>query len=116
MSSEELRAKELAYIAVHEKYLRFGRFREAGIEFWRRGYDSEAREMFVRSHDEALFPLMDACLKGGSSALDPDIVKFYPLVEDNDVAKNIILDTLNSDSNEIFAALKEAQARLRRKP
>ncbi len=116
MSSEELRAKELAYIAVHEKHLRFGRFREAGIEFWRRGYDSEAREMFVRSHDEALFPLMDACLKGGSSALDPDIVKFYPLVEDNDVAKNIILDTLNSDSNEIFAALKEAQARLRRKP
>ncbi len=115
MSSEEQRQKQLVYIAVHEKYLRYGRFREAGIEFWRKGYDNEAREMFVRSHDEALFPLMDACLKGGSSALKPDIVRFYPLVEDNDLAKNIILDTLSSDSKEIFAALKETQAKMRRR-
>ena len=115
LSSEELRANKLAYINIHEKFLRFGRYRDAGVEFWRLGYDGEAREMFVRSGDEALFPLMDACLEGGGKALDPDIVRFYPLVEDNEAAKNIILQTLNNDSKDIAASLKEASAKLRRK-
>ncbi len=115
VSSDELRAKLLAYISVHEKYLRFGKYREAGVDFWQRGYDDEAREMFTRSGDEALFPLMDACLAGGSGALEFGTVRFYPLVEDNDLARNIILETLNKDSKEISAALKEAREKLRRK-
>ena len=76
--------------------------------------DAEAREMFTRSGDEQLFPLMDACLKGGG-VLDPEIVQFYPLIEDNDVAKKIILDTLNQDSSDIAAGFKEASANMRRK-
>ena len=115
LSSDELRESQLAYIFVHEKYLRFGKYRDAGVEYWRRGMDGEAREMFTRSGDEKLFPLMDACLKGGS-ALDPEIVRFYSLVEDNDVAKNIILETLNNDCKEISAAFKAANAKMRRKP
>lgn len=114
LSSDELRRKRLAYISVHENYLRFGKARDAGIEYWRQGMDAEAREMFVRSGDEKLFPLMDACLKGGG-VLDPDIVRFYPLVEDNDVAKQIILDTLNKDSAEIAANLKAVNANMKRK-
>ena len=96
LSSDETRKKQLVCISVHEQYLRYGKIRDAGIEYWRQGMDAEAREMFTRSGDEQLFPLMDACAKGGG-ALDPEIVKFYPLVEDNDVAKQIIIDTLNSD-------------------
>ena len=76
--------------------------------------DTEAREMFTRSGDQKLFPLMDACAKGGG-ALDPDIVRFYPLVDDNDVAKKIILETLDKDSAEILAGLKAANANLKRK-
>ena len=114
LSSDELRAKQLVYISVHEKYLRYSKFREAGVEYWRHGMDSEAREMFTRSGDEKLFPLMDACLKGGS-ALDPEIVRFYTLVEDNDLAKNIILETLHSDCQEISAAFKAANAKMRRR-
>ena len=114
LSSEELRAKKLVYISVHEKYLRYGKFRDAGVEYWRHGMDSEAREMFTRSGDEALFPLMDACKQGGG-ALDPEIVRFYPLVEDNDLAKNIILETLSRDCQEISAAFKAANANMRRK-
>ncbi|MCH5156186.1 MAG: hypothetical protein J1F69_06210, partial [Clostridiales bacterium] len=114
LSSDELRAKMLVYISVHEKYLRYGKYRDAGVEYWRHGMDSEARECFTRSGDEKLFPLMDACLQGGS-ALDPDIVRFFPLVEDNDVAKSIILETLINDCKEISAAFKAANATLRRK-
>ena len=114
LSSDELREKQLLYISVHEKYLRYAKYREAGVEYWRHGMDSEAREMFTRSGDEQLFPLMDACLKGGT-ALDPEIVRFYTLVEDNDLAKNIILETLNSDCKEISASFKAANAKMRRK-
>ena len=114
LSSDELRTKKLVYISVHENYLRYGRYRDAGVEYWRRGMDAEAREMFTKSGDEKLFSLMDACLAGGG-VLDPDIVRFYPLVEDNDVAKKIILDTLNNDSNEIAASLKAANANMKRK-
>ncbi|MDE5989952.1 MAG: hypothetical protein K2H36_00025, partial [Clostridia bacterium] len=78
------------------------------------GMDSEAREMFTRSGDQKLFPLMDACAKGGG-ALDPEIVRFYPLVEDNEVAKKIILDTLNNDSSEIAANLKAVNNNIKRK-
>ena len=76
--------------------------------------DAEAREMFTRSGDEKLYPLMDACLQGGG-ALDPDIVKFYPLVEDNDVAKKIIIDTLNRDSREIADSFKSANSIMKRR-
>ena len=114
LSLEEMRSKMLVYIFVHENYLRFGKYREAGIEYWRRGMDQEAREMFVRSGDEKLFPLMDACAEGGG-ALDPEIVKFYTLVEDNDVAKGIILYTLNRDREEIAEGLKAANMKTKRK-
>ena len=114
LSSDELRAKQLVYIDVHEKYLRHGKWRDAGVEYWRKGCDSEAREMFTRSGDEKLFPLMDACLQKGS-ALDPEIVRFYTLAQDNDLAKNLILETLNNDCKQIWAAFKAANAKLKRK-
>lgn len=114
LSSDELRKKQLVYISVHEKYLRYGKLRDAGVEYWRQGMDAEAREMFTRSGDEKLFPLMDACAKGGG-ALDPEIVRFYPLVEDNDVAKKIILETLDKDREEIAAGFKAANANMKRK-
>ena len=114
LSSDELRKKQLLYISIHEQYLRYGKLRDAGVEYWRQGMDAEAREMFTRSGDQKLFPLMDACAKGGG-ALDPDIVQFYTLVDDNDVAKKIILDTLDKDSREIAERLRAANNILKRK-
>lgn len=114
LSSDELRKKQLLYISVHEKHLRYGRYRDAGVEYWRHGMDAEAREMFTRSGDQKLFTLMDACLKGGG-ALDPDIVQFYPLVDDNDVAKKIILETLDMDSRAIAENLRKSNNVLKRK-
>ncbi len=114
LSSDELREKQRIYIDIHENFLRYGKYRDAGVEYWRRGMDAEAREMFTVSGDEALFPLMDACANGGG-ALDPEIVRFYPLVEDNDVAKKIIMDTLERDISQIAENIKAANAKMRRK-
>lgn len=114
MSDERKREEELAYIFVHEKYLRFSSFREAGVEYWRRGLDAQAREMFTRSGDTALFPLMDACKEGGG-ALDPEIVRFYPLAENNEAAKKIILDTLQTEAKELGASIREINDKFKAK-
>lgn len=114
LSDENLREEKLAYIFVHEKYLRFSAFRDAGVEYWRRGMDAKAREMFTRSGDAALFPLMDACKEGGGT-LSPEIVRFYPLVENNEVAKKIILDTLKNDVKDMTESLKNINDKIKGK-
>ena len=106
LSTDELREQQLAYIFVHSEYLRYGRIRDAGVEYWKRGMDAEAREMFTQSGDEKLFPLMDACKQGGG-ALDVEIVKFYPLVTDNDLAKKLIVETIQNDCNAVIAKQKQ---------
>ena len=104
LSDDTLREEQLAHIYVHENFLRYGSVRDAGMEYWRRGMDKEARKMFTRSGDEALFPLMDACLKGGGT-LDVEIVKFFPLTQNNDTARKLICDTVKSD----LKTIKETQ-------
>ena len=106
LSSDELRAKQLAKIFVHSEFLRYGRYRDAGAEYWKRGMDQEAREMFTVSGDEQLFPLMDACKKGGG-VLDVDIVKFYPLVTDNELAKRLIVETVNNDYQAVITKQRQ---------
>lgn len=106
LSDDNLREQQLAHIYVHGEYLRYGRIRDAGVEYWKRGMDTEAREMFTQSGDEKLFPLMDACKKGGGS-LDVEIVKFYPLVTDNDLAKKLIFETVKNDCNALLARQKQ---------
>ena len=96
LSTDALREQQLCKIFVHSEYLRYGRYRDAGAEYWKRGMDEEAREMFTQSGDEQLFPLMDACKQGGG-VLDVDIVRFYPLVTDNDIAKKLIVETVQND-------------------
>ena len=106
LSTEQLREIQLAKIFVHSEYLRYGRYRDAGAEYWKRGMDAEAREMFTISGDEQLFPLMDAC-KQGSGVLNVDIVKFYPLVTDNEIAKKLIIETVNNDYNALLAEQRQ---------
>jgi len=114
LSSDNLRKKKLIYISVHEKYLRFGKIREAGVEYWKHGMDDEAREMFIQSGDRELLPLIDACKNGGGT-LDVNIVRFYPLVAENETARNLILDTLKNDYNEIMGIQKSINENLKTK-
>ena len=106
LSTDELREKQLAFIYVHSEFLRHGKYRDAGAEYWKRGMDAEAREMFTISGDEQLFPLMDACKQGGG-VLDVDIVKFFPLVTDNDLAKKLIIETVQKDYNAVIAEQRQ---------
>ena len=87
-------------IDIYEKYIRRNQNREAGIEFWKMGLLDDAKEQFRISHDDKLITLLEACESNGSN-LEYDIVEFYNEVKDNDIAKNLILDTLKDDLNKI---------------
>ena len=73
--------------------------------------------MFKLSGDHKLIEFMRACLKEDNHALDYDIVRFYTEVEGNDIAQNLILETLRNDLKDLrekhknlnasFKALKE---------
>ena len=106
LSTDALREQQLAHIYVHSQFLRYGKYRDAGAEYWKRGMDAEAREMFTRSGDERLFPLMDACKQGGG-VLNVDIVQFYPLVTDNDLAKKLIVETVANDYQTVMAKQRQ---------
>ena len=105
ITNEEEQFALLRKIDIYEKYVRNRLYREAGIEFWKNGMFEEAKEQFKLSNDEKLIELLDACANGNGQKLEYDIVKFYVDIMDNDVAKNLILDTLKND----LSSLKEEQ-------
>lgn len=103
--------RELVKIYVAETFLRYGKYREAGVEYWKNGFTREARKMFVMSGDEKLIYLLDAC-EGKQDALDAEIVGFYPYVADNPTAKNVILGVLREESEKISATQKSVYSKI----
>ena len=101
LSDDNVRTEELQHIDIAEKYIKFGKYREAGVEYWKRDMPDDAKKMFRISHDEKLIELMEASY-GKDNKLDANIVSFYPLVMDNEIAKNIIFDALKSDYKNIW--------------
>lgn len=114
LSDDVLREQEIGRIYVNEKYLKEGNYREAGVEFWRRGMDDDAKKMFRVSGDEQLIPLIDAC-RGEGKNLDVGIVRFLPLLQDNAVAKQIVTETIKNDYTMLMGIQKEINATLKAK-
>ena len=99
----------LKKIDVNEKFIQKGDYRGAGIALWSAGILDEAKKMFTLSGNEELVKLVDECEGKGSGKLDPEIVRFYPELAENPVARKVILDTLAEDSKELkndFVQLK----------
>ncbi|MBQ8177769.1 MAG: ATP-binding domain-containing protein [Clostridia bacterium] len=113
LDDELQRVKQGHLIDVSEKYIRYGAYREAGIRYWELGLYDEAKETFRLSGDTKLIEFMEASLKEESHALSYDIVRFYPDLEGNEVAKSLILDTLKRDLTELKENQKTLSARLR---
>ncbi len=101
ISDDALMRAEKDRIDVNEKFLRYGRIKDAGIEYWKRGLEQDAKDMFILSNNEKLIPLIDAVKNKGGVSLDAEIVRFFPDVFDNAVATELILDTLINEYNSI---------------
>jgi len=107
-------ASQSTKINIFEKYVRRGENRQAGVELWKAGLLSEAKEQFRISNDEKLIDLIDACETSGSN-LEYDIIEFYEDVKDNDVARELILNTLHEDVEQLLNRQKEILNSIKRR-
>ena len=105
--------KQENIIAVNEKYIRYGAYREAGIRYWELGLHEEAKEAFKLSGDKKLIEFMEATLKEEGDSLNYEIARFYTDLEGNDLAKKLIIDTLNRDVKELKEREKSISLALR---
>ncbi len=95
LDAEDAKLQE-GKINIFEKYVRRNQNRQAGVELWKIGLLEDAKAQFRISNDDRLIDLIDACENNGSN-LEYDIVEFYPQVKDNEIARQLILDTLSDD-------------------
>ncbi len=102
-------------IDVHKEFIREGRYRDGGIRYWELGMTEDAKKMFTLSGDEKLVELVDALTQGKESHLDPDIVLFYPELEENEGARTLILRVLETDLARTVEKQKSLNRRLRGK-
>lgn len=101
-------------IEIAEKYIHFGKYRDAGIKFWEYGMVEEAKKMFTLSGDTMLISLVDMCNKSQTKDLNIDIVDYYDDVKDNTVARDFILETINKDFEGLKKSFKEIKDTLKR--
>ena len=83
---------------IFEKYVKFGKHKEAGIMLWEASQLGEARKQFELSNDQKLIELIDA-IGGNNHALNYDIIKYYLDVSDSIEARKFILEILHKDIN-----------------
>ncbi len=110
IKSDAERLSALRSIEISEKYIRKGEHREAGIKFWEYGMLDKAKEQFTLSHDTILNELIDMCSSNSGSDLNIDIVNYFDVVEDNQVAQEFIVETVKKDIANLkssFSKIKE---------
>ncbi|MBQ3047849.1 MAG: hypothetical protein IJD48_02420, partial [Clostridia bacterium] len=84
-------------IEIYENFIRFGKYREAGIKFWEYGLTEQAKNQFMLSNDQILIELIDKCSQTNNNDLNIEIVKYFEDVKDNKVAQSFIIETVKKD-------------------
>jgi hypothetical protein len=110
IKDDATRLSALRTIEISENYIRKNQHREAGIKFWEYGMLQEAKEQFTLSNDTILNELIDMCASNSSNDLNIDIVNYFDLVKDNNVAQAFIVETVKKDIANLknsFSKIKE---------
>ncbi len=110
INDDSARIDAMRTIEISEKYIRSGKYREAGIKFWEYGMLDEAKKQFTISGDTILIELIDKCSNGSSRDLNIDIIEYYDAVKDNAIARDFIVETVKKDISSLkssFGKIKE---------
>ncbi len=111
LSSEKDAQLQAKRIEIYQSLIKNGEYEKAGISLWEIGLYAEAKKQFLLANNTTLASLVDAYAGNGESKLDADIALYYPELEENEVARKLIIDTLNKD----LSAIKKKQNELSRK-
>lgn len=86
-----------AKIDAFEQFVFKGKNREAGIKLWKAGLIQDAKIQFEISGDKSLIEFIDKLESKNVQGLDVSVVKYYSDFEDNSDAKELIVDVLKQD-------------------
>ncbi len=114
LSDDMVRMRELTKIDIYERFIRHGKYREAGIQYWQNNMPKEAKEQFALSKDNILSELVDACQSEEGKGLDIEILRYLPEVGGNPVAANLIIQTVKTDLASLSERQKSLQGKFRR--
>lgn len=114
IEDDALRRIYLNRVDVNEEFIRGGNYREAGIRYWQLGMTADAKEMFGLSGDDILVDLVDAIVQGNAGSLDTSIVSYYPDLEENEGARELILRVLEGDLARLSEKQKEINKKLKK--
>ena len=103
----------LATIDINEQFIQYGHYRDAGIKFWELGLTEQAKSQFILSGDDKLITLIDAVSDKNSSKLDINIVDYYLDLIDNETARDLILDTVKNDFEQLKNSFSEIKKNLK---
>ncbi len=98
-------------IEIYRTLIKNAEYEKAGIALWEIGLYDEAKKQFNLAGNSTLASLVDAYSGNGENKLDADIALYYPELSENEIARRLIIDTVNKD----LSALKKKQAELSRK-
>ena len=104
---------QLNHIDVYEKYIRYGKHRDAGIRYWELGMFDDAKAQFDLSGDTALKDMIDACQAESDRGLDVGIVRFLPDLRGNDTAERLIMEVLRKDYGACVTTQKNINEKLK---
>lgn len=107
------RTYQLNTIDIYEQFIHHEKHRDAGIRYWELGLFNEAKQQFARSGDDKLIELVDACLIDDSKELGIDILQYYDEVANNESARNLILQVVKNDLNNLTNEQKTINKKLK---
>lgn len=100
------RQRQESRIDIYQVYVHFAKHKEAGIKFWQLGLLDEAKKQFTLSGDKTLIDFVDAISQKNQSKLNIDIVQYFDDVKDSQIARQLIVDTIKADLEQMRQSQK----------
>ena len=93
--------QQLEKIDAFQKFVFKGKNKEAGIKLWKAGLIQDAREQFIIAGEDKLIQFLESFEANSPGNLDGEIIRFWKDFEDNADARELILDTLAHELDEM---------------
>jgi len=107
------REKAFADIDIWRRYISAGDYTSAGIAYWERGYNAEAKHYFELAGESDLLDLLEAATGGADDKLDYRILSHFDKLKGNAAAMRILNSVVEKDVSALKNTHKEIASRLK---
>ena len=100
-------------VTIWRDFISRGDYVGAGVAYWEKGRNKEAKEYFALGGESDLVELIDASSGGTDEKLDYRILRHYDRFKGNPAAMRIILSLLAKDASSLKAQSKEIARKIK---